>query len=228
MENTIMHIQSTILRAALVTLSLLALHATAAAQEATRMRSDHAIGVDAGLESAFITRVGYSYQSDVLGDDGRFYARFTLPFVAPDLGDFALDGGVRVHLIGDEGWGVQAAGGPVLRHAENALFASTALGLGARLLPGYQTERWGVLLDLGIEHMLTTQIEHSEVYERRVYADAKSGWYALSAGTLHAGLRSGLRVAELELSLSAGMLADTTLQPKLIPYYLTLGAAYSL
>jgi len=198
------------------------------AQEATRMQSDHAMHLDGGFESAFLMRLGYSYRADFLGDDGRIYARFTLPVVAPDLGDTAIDAGLRVHLYDSDGWGVQALGGPIVRHAENDLFAATAFGVRAVVLPGYQSETWGLLLDLGLEQMVSTYIDQSDLYEDTIYQDAKSGFYAFSAGTVHAGLQGGVHIGKLELSLRAGVMADTALQPLVPPFYLTLGSAYAL
>jgi hypothetical protein len=183
---------------------------------------------DLSLPQEAITRVGYSYRSDLLGQDGRIYARFTLPVVAPDFGDFALDLGARMHLVGRDGWGVQGLIGPILRHADNRLFSSTGLGVRAGLLSGYQTSSWGVLLDLGVEQLLTTQLEPSNLYKRSFYRGARSGWYAFTGGLLHVGLRSGVKLGRFEVFGTLGMSSDLSLQLSAAPFYLTLGTAYSL
>lgn len=204
------------------------LHATAQAQEVTRMRTDHAVSLDMGLESALIMRLGYNYRGDFLGEDSRIYAHFTLPAAEVDLGDFAIDAGVRMHLYEHEGWGVQALAGPVMHRAENELFAATALGVRTVLLPGYQSDNWGLMLDLGIDQTIATQVTHSDLYKTAYYTDARNGWYAMPSSMLHAGVRTGFRVRKLELSMSGGVMSDIELKPNLSPFYLMLGSAYTL
>jgi hypothetical protein len=212
-----------------LTVGLVLAGATSAhAQEVTRMQTQHAVTLDAGLDSAFITRVGYDYRSDALGPDSRIYARFTLPVVAPDLGDFALDAGARMHVLGSDGWGLQAQLGPVLRRADNRLFSSLSFGVRGGVLAGYQDARWGLLFELGVEQQITTQLSPSSLYKRTFYADAKSGWYAFTGGLLHAGLRSGVKLGRLEIFGTLGVASDLALQLAAAPFYLTLGTAYSL
>jgi hypothetical protein len=229
MENTIMTKQTQIIRVLFAAAcSFCFLHATAQAQEVTRMRTDHAVSLDMGLESALVMRLGYSHRGDFLGEDSRIYAHFTLPAAEVDLGDFAFDAGVRMHLYEHEGWGVQALAGPVMHRAENELFAATGLGVRAVVLPGYQSEGWGLMLDLGIEQMFATQVTHSDLYRSTYYAGARDGWYAMPGSTLHAGVRTGFRIRKLELSMSGGVMTDIELKPNLSPFYLMLGSAYTL
>jgi hypothetical protein len=225
-----MKTQSLILTLALWTTVTCSLAARpASAQEVTDLKRQQSLGLDAGLESAFITRVTYMHRIDwnAIGNDSRLYARFTLPVASPDFADFALDAGVRSRLLGEDGWGLQMMLGPVLRNTENSLFTASAFGFRALLLPGYQTERWGLLAELGIEQMLTTHLSQSGLYKRTYYSGANSGWYAITGGVLRAGLRGGARFGHVELSLAAGVSVDEQLQAQMPPFYATFGTSYA-
>jgi hypothetical protein len=198
------------------------------AQEVTNLKRQQSLGLDAGLESAVFTRATYMHRLDVswLGNDSRLYARFTLPVAAPDFADVAVDAGVRTRLVG-ETWNVQLMLGPVLRNTDNTQFAATAFGVRALFLPGYQTDTWGLMADLGVEQILATHMSQSSLYTHTFYSGAKSGWYAITGGTLHVGLRGGGRIGRLELSASAGVASDERLQPLMPPFYAMVGTAYA-
>jgi hypothetical protein len=205
----------------------LAVVRVASAQEVTRM-PEHAVqsvGLDAGLEAAFFARG--TYQHRIWNDDTFAYGRFTLPFAAPDLHDFAFDAGGRTTLIGSGSWKVQVLAGPIVRTTANDAFTATALGIRAAVLPGYVSSGWGILLELGSETNLTTHLTHSQLYRDTAYAGAKDGWYAMPGGTLQAGLRGGGRLGNWELLASAGVQATEHLKPGFPPYYATVGSTYA-
>jgi hypothetical protein len=201
---------------------------TARAQEATRLpdASRRSVGLEAGLEHAFIARAVYT-QRVALGGlrDARIQARFTLPVVTPDLGDVSLDGSLRATLLA---WGdvrLALLAGPVLKVSSNRVFTGASFGVGATLLVGYEGPRWGLSAEAGYEQTLTTYIRHSDLYRQVSHADARDGWYAFSGSTARVGLRAGVRLGSVEISARGGIDATGQFHSILPPYYATLGGA---
>jgi hypothetical protein len=213
-----------------ISLAILALATPASAQEVTRMpdASRQSIGLDTGLENAFIARATYAHRLDLGGRlDARLYARATLPFVAPDLGDWGLDGGLRITPVA---WGnvrLALLAGPVVRSTVTDAFSATGLGIGATALFGYEGSRAGVSAELGYEQLFATHISHSDLYRDTVYAGAKDGWYALSGGVAHGGLRGGVRFEALEIFARAGINTTGHFHSVNPPFYATLGTSYA-
>jgi hypothetical protein len=199
----------------------------ARAQEVTRLpdTTSNAVGLDTGLEGAFVARATYTHRF-ATGPDARLYARAVLPFVTPDLGDWAIDGGVRVTPLE---WGdlrLSLLGGPVMRRAHNDAFSSTALGFQTTLLAGYEGQRWGLMAEAGYEQLLATYQDHEAAYRETYYANAKDGWYAFTGSTLRAGLRGGARFGSLEVGARAGINTTGELSAATPPLYLTIGTSY--
>lgn len=209
---------------------VLSTSSTASAQEVTRMPDGtrHSIGVDTGLESAFIARATYAHRVGDLGflKDARLYGRLTLPFVAPDLGDWGVDGGMRATPLALGDLRLSLLVGPVVRRSDNELFSATAVGVGATMLVGYEGPRWGLSVEAGYQQMLATHLSHSDVVRETSYAGAKDGWYALSGSTANAGLRGGARFGSVEVFARAGANATGQLHAVMPPFYFTLGGAY--
>jgi hypothetical protein len=206
------------------------LAAPARAQEVTRLpdTAKQAVSLDAGLDAAFVARASYARRVDFgFAKDTRLYARFTLPFVGPDLGDWAIDGGARLTAIERGAFRLSMLGGPVVRSASNGLFSATAIGVGATLLVGFEAPRWGVSAELGYEQLLATHLRHSDDYRAYLYAGAKDGFYALSGSRLRAGLRGGVRFGAVELFAKAGWEATGRLNAISPPFYATIGSAYT-
>lgn len=208
----------------------LALAAPAGAQEVTRMpdAAQQAVGLDAGLEHAFIARATYTHRVD-LGflPDARFFGRFTLPIVRPDFGDWAVDGGVRVTPLAWGDFRLALLFGPVARNTVNDAFTATAVGVGATVLAGYEGPGWGLSAEAGYEQILATHLRHSALYRNTFYADAKDGWYAISGSTSRAGLRGGVRFGSVEIAARAGLNATGRLNALMPPFYFTLGGSYA-
>jgi hypothetical protein len=213
-----------------IVLACVAFAETAAAQEVTRLpdSSKQAVGVDLGLEGAWIARASYTHRLNLGFDpDGRIFGRFTLPVVMPDLGDFGVDGGVRASPFAWRDFRVSLIAGPVLRHATNELFTATGIGAEATVLIGIESAHWGLSGECGYEQILATYLSHSDRYRSTIYADAKDGWYATSGSTARGGLRGGFRVGRVEVALRAGLNATGQLHALNPPFYFTLGGAYA-
>jgi len=201
----------------------------AGAQQVTNLPAgtEQSAGLEAGLESAFITRATYAHELPGFLRDATVYARFTWPVVTPDLADFAVDAGLSATAIGTERWKVQLLLGPSLRNTSNMAFSATALGLRSGMLAGYRSDGWGLMAELGYEQILTTHLRHSDLYKDTYYAQAKDGWYSISAGTWQLGLRGGGRIGRVELYAALGVMATDQLKPLTPPFYATVGSAYA-
>jgi hypothetical protein len=216
--------------AVLVMLATLALATPASAQEVTRMPDGarQSLGAEAGLESAFIARATYGHRVDLgFVPEARLFVRFTMPVVTPDLGDWAIDGGIQATAIA---WGdlrLAVAVGPVVRNSVNEVFSATATGVSGTILFGYQGARWGLSAEAGYEQIVATYLRHSDRYRDTGYADAKDGFYALTGSTAHAGLRGGARFGAVEIFTRAGIDATGHFHALTPPFYVTLGGAYA-
>jgi len=196
-----------------------------AAQEVTNLPDGtrQSLTVDLGLQSALVTRAAYARH---IGP-GLLYARFTLPVEDLDLHDFALEAGGQIPALASGNWRLHVSFAPVLRMTRNDFFDAAALGVRAALMPGYQGDRWGLMLELGYEKMLATHLSHSSLYRSVAYSGAKDGWYSSTGGTLQAGLRGGWRMGRVEVALAAGVLAREGLNAVAPPFYGTLGTSYA-
>lgn len=176
----------------------------ATAQEVTNLPEGtrQSVSIDVGLQSAFVSRATYARH---IGP-GLLYARFTLPFAAPDLRDLAFEAGGQTTAVGWGNWKLQVSFAPVLRRTETDLFSATALGVKATLLPGYQGDRWGLMAELGYEKMLATHLNHSRLYRSVAYSGAKDGWYSSTGGTSRGSMDS-LRFALRSLLRAPGFTA---------------------
>lgn len=213
-----------------VALALVALAAPASAQQVTRLPEGtrNAVGLEGGYEFAFVTRGTYTRRVDFgLLRDERLFARFTLPVATPDLGDWSFDGGMQATLLSSGDLRLALRLGPALRNTSNDLFSATAIGIGGAALVGYEGPRWGLSAELGHEQMLTAHLSHSALYRDTVYADARSGFYAVTGSTTHAGLRGGVRFGAVEISARAGLAATGYFKPAVAPFFFTLGGAYA-
>ncbi len=197
----------------------------ATAQEVTNLPSGtrQSVTVDLGLQSALVTRAMYSWH---IGSSA-LYGRFTLPVEGLDLGDLAFEAGGQTTALASGNWKIQVSFAPVVRLTANDFFSATALGFHAVLMPGYQSDTWGLTAEVGYEKMLATHLNHSSLYRNVAYSGAKDGWYSFTGGTLQAGLRGGYRFGRVELSLAAGVLASEGLNRELPPFYGTFGTAYA-
>jgi hypothetical protein len=203
----------------------------ASAQEVTRMPEGarHAVGVDGGLEGAFTARAAYSYRFGLLGFDpeARVFARFTLPVVAPDFGDWAVDGGAQITPLRWRDLRVAVLAGPVMRKTDNRLFSALALGVSATLLIGYEGPRWGLSAEAGYEQLFASHLSHSDLYKNTFYAGVQDGWYAFSGSVAHAGLRGGARLGALEIFARAGLDSTGQFHSLTPPYYGAIGVGYA-
>lgn len=201
------------------------------AQEVTNLPSgkNHSVGLGTGLDSAMIARLGYSYRlrPSFWDHDVLFQSAFTMPIATPDFADSRLETGLRTTAFAYQNLRLQFGLGAVLHNTSNEAFAANGLGVAAVLLPGYQSERWGLMAELGYEKMFATHLRPSDLYLERGYAGAKSGWYADTAGNFRLGLRGGGRIGAVEISGRVGVTASEQGTPQLPPFYGTLGGAFA-
>jgi hypothetical protein len=207
----------------------LAVAPAARAQQVTNLPrgTEQTVGVEAGLDSAFIVRGTYAHALPGFLRDAAVYARFTLPFAEADFGDFSVDAGVIATVAGSDRWKLQLLFGPELRQTSNDAFSATALGFRSGMLAGYRSDTWGLMAELGYEQVLATHISHSALYRDTVYAGAKDGWYAITGGTFTAGLRGGGRVGRVELYGALGVMTSTGLELLVPPAYAVVGSTYA-
>ena len=201
------------------------------AQDATNRPDDtrHSVTVDAGLESAVAGGAGYTYRMrpSFWSHDVLVFGKLLVPSGGLDLRDTAIEAGLRTTAAAFGNLRLQVVLGPVLRNTRTNLFSANSVGVHTALLPGYQSERWGMMADLGYEKMLATQIRHSDLYRETFYDDAESGWYGNTAGTIRIGVRAGARVGPVQLSTRLGVIATEGGAPHLPPFYGTVGASYA-
>jgi hypothetical protein len=212
------------------TFATLALAAPASAQEVTRMPDEkpQSVGLEGGLDAAFIARATYVHRVD-LGflRDARIYGRFTLPFLALDPGQWAVESGLQATPVA---WGdlrLALLAGPVVRNSTNDLFSSTAIGANATILFGYEGPRWGLSGEAGFEGIFAAYLQQSAVYRDTFYAGAKDGLYAKPGSTARAGLRGGVRFGSFEIAAKGGMDATGQLHSLMAPFYATLGSSFA-
>ena len=189
--------------------------------------TEQSVGVEAGLESAFITRAIYTHEIPDFLRDATVYARFTWPVAEPDFADFAIDAGLSATALGSERWKLQLLLGPVVRNTSNDLFSATAAGFRSGMLAGYRSDTWGLMAEVGYEQILGTYLQHSDLYKDRFYAGAKDGWYSITGGTVQLGLRGGARIRRFELQGALGVMATDRLKPLEPPVYATVGASFA-
>jgi hypothetical protein len=142
-----------------------------------------------------------------------------------DPSESSIEAGLRTTALGYGNLRLQVAFGPVLRNSENRLFTANAVGLHATILPGYQSDRWGLMAEVGYEKMVVTNLRHSQLYEDTYYADAESGWYSNTAGTCRRGVGAGIRVGEVNLAARVGAVATEGGAPHLPPFYGAIGTS---
>jgi hypothetical protein len=214
----------------LTTLATLALAAPAGAQEVTKMPDEkpQSVGLEGGVDAAFIARATYVHRVD-LGflRDARVYGRFTVPFLALDPGEWAVDGGLQATPLA---WGdlrLAVLIGPVVRNSVNDLFSSTAIGADATILFGYEGPRWGLSAEAGYEQVFAAYLQQSALYRETFYAGAKDGLYATPGSTAHAGLRGGARFGSFEIAAKGGVDATGQFHSMMPPFYATLGSSFA-
>ena len=221
---------TTLLRFFLVLTLLFVAAAPAHAQEVTRLpdTAQQSVGVDAGLEAGFIARATYAHKVNLgFVPDARLVARFTLPVVTPDLGDWGIDAGVQASVLKWRDFRLALLIGPLVRNTVNEVFTATATGVSATMLVGYEGPRWGLSGEAGYEQILATHLSQSDRYRDTGYPGAKDGWYAITGSTAHAGLRGGVRFGAVEIAARAGLDGTGQLHALLVPFYATLGSAYA-
>ncbi len=202
---------------------------TAHAQAFSRLEpGQQTLTVEAGLQAAVVTSVGYAAGVRVPAIDRTVmpFLQGSLPVARPDLGDYAARAGAQVSLL-DLGWlDISTQLAFEVEGTENSLYRATALRTDLVLLAGHYGRHWFAAAEGGYDHSWLTYIKNSDWYRSYFYAGAKDGWYGNSAGTVHAGLKGGLTLGSVELIARAGLAKTERLNDLDVPFYAMLGAGY--
>jgi hypothetical protein len=209
-----------------IVLALLVIAPPARAQEVTRVpeAARHAVGLDAGLDAAFVARASYAQRLDLPPlHDTWIVTRFTLPFFSPDVSDWAFDAGLRATLYSLRDFRLALELGPVVRSTSNPLYSAIAAGAGSTLLLGYEGPRWGLSAEVDYEQIFTAYLSQSDLYRNTFYAGARDGFYSMPGDTARAGLRGGVRFGSVEIAARGGYDWTGHLQAMVPPFFATLG-----
>ncbi|MCB9524633.1 MAG: hypothetical protein H6702_14830 [Myxococcales bacterium] len=193
------------------------------------MPTAQAASVQVGLDSAVAARLGYHHRLTLGGwpHGLQLRARLAVPVATPDLADTRAEVGAQAALVQWRALWLLAELDGVLLNTRNAAFAANALGLRAALLPGYRGGRWGLLADLAYEATLAAHLRPSDRYRRKVYPQARDGWYGHPGGTWQLGVRAGVRLGPVELAARLGWMITEQGAPHLPPFFGTLGLAHA-
>lgn len=198
----------------------------ATAQEANLSSLDdteaNRVYVRTGAEYGFVAALGYARTVHPFGHGALVNAEVTTPWASPDAADYRVRIGAVVPLVAFGRWKLAGTLAPVLRSTNNDLGRMTNVGFDGAGVAGYYAARWFAAGELGFDYALTTHIDHSDQYRRRVYAEARDGWYVNPGGTFRAGAQAGASFGRIEVAVRAGILRDMDGAPPLLPFYGTL------
>ena len=154
------------------------------------------------------------------------FAQVTLVAAKPDLQDYAVKVGSQADLLHAGWFDLSAQLAFEVANTENSIYRGTALRTDVVLLAGHCGRRWFALGEAGYDRAWLTYIKNSDWYRTYYYSGAKDGWYGGTGGTLHAGVKAGVRIAREEIVVRAGVNKTETLQALDLHFYATLGANY--
>lgn len=175
-----------------------------------------------GAEYGFVASVGYARAVSLL--DRRFLLTgdVTLPWAGLDASDYRVRIGALAPIIGTRHWRLAGTIAPTVRGTDSASGRMTSIGADLGLQGGYYARHWFVAGEGGFDWAASTYLEHSDEYRQYVYADARDGWYAMSAGNIRGGLQAGASFSRYDIVLRAGKLIDIGGEAPLLPVYATL------
>jgi hypothetical protein len=142
------------------------------------------------------------------------------------LNDTRVRAGLRAQALRSGLFRLDVAFVPELLMTSNNAFVARALASEFRVAPGLETARWIAELDLSLDQSWLTQLSPTSEYRTLAYAGARSGWYGLSSRTIRLGARAAVRVAQFEISVTAGW-ERTGAFDFFPPFYAVLGGAWS-
>lgn len=115
--------------------------------------------------------------------------------------------------------------------SDNNAGTYNSLGLNLVLNPGLSLGRFGAGLDLQLNPLLATNIQHSDYFRTYVYSDVKDGWYNTSAINLRIGIYLTylfLKHKTLEVFLKGGYQTNGVYDQLIPGIYFNLGLNYRL
>ena len=207
--------------------ALMSLVGTANAQSFSRLQSgQQAVTAETGLQSGFVTSVGYAAGLRVDSIDRILmpFAQATMLVARPDLRDYAFRAGGQVSLLAIGWFDLSTQLAFEMAGTENSIYTATALRSDLALLAGHYGRRWFAVAEAGYDRAWLTYIENSAWYRDNFYADARDGWYSGTGGKLRAGAKGGVTIGRVEVVLRAGVTRTEALRDLDLPFYATLGA----
>jgi hypothetical protein len=190
---------------------------------------DRAARADTGLQNGFTAWLAYAQRLPrVQGRDLAFEVRLGMPYLRPDLGDVALEGGVQVELLRlRHGFRLLDQLDLAVRTTRNTVFDGVELALRDTLAFGWYARRGFVGVDLGWDQGLATHIAHSDWYREDIYPGAEDGWLAFPSGRLRFGLYGGGDpTRRLRLAARLGLDIDRTGRTDYVPIVAVATAAW--
>ncbi len=187
------------------------------------------------LNSAYIN-FGYDYALFTLG---LGYARgielrklnrqlvlnadVTLPMLEPDLSDWRARAGGAIVTAKSRKFIAPIHLNAIFRSAKNTVGRAMGFGTSLSFLPGICLSKFSANAELTWDQQWATHIEHSDEYRQWVFADAKDGWYSITAFTIRYGARIGVLVnSHIEVLLRGGYEQDGTYDYRTPPFYTIL------
>lgn len=214
---------SSILVGALLASALVAREAAAQWNVADFARDRNRVYVTFGLDPAFAVTVGYGRVVSLGGHDVQFTGDVGVVTARLDLGDFRVRLGTQTSLVRMGSLRLTGSATFIARGTDNSIYRAFDFGSDFTGTLGVYRRGWFAAGEVGFDKAIVTHITNSDWYRTHFYPGAKDGWYMASAGTLHAGLTSGLKLGRTELVGRAGVLRTERGNTLMPPMYASLG-----
>jgi hypothetical protein len=187
-----------------------------------RPGTDH-LYVNAGLDPAVITSIGYGRTLSAFGATAQLFAEAGVVAGDADLRDFRARLGAQLELahVGRVRLGGRASF--VTRGTENRIFRSVNMGVAVTGSAGLYGRRWFAATEVGFDKALLTHLRHSEEYRVVHFPEAKDGWYLDNGGTWGLGAMMGRTMGRSEAVVRVGVSRTQRWETPSIPGYVVLG-----
>jgi hypothetical protein len=165
------------------------------------------IYLNLGLDPTFVAGVGYAYTLPIsaIKRSLTLYGEATLPVLRPDLGDYQLQIGTRIPIVGYKNWGLLNRLNLKNTGQKTWMYTANGFSLEECLLGGYFAPKSFVGVEFGYTKFVLTHYKHTDEYREQVFEDAQDGWYWNTGGIFTVGAQGGFRIGKrFEVGLRAG------------------------